>query len=104
VTPRTASRVCYHARPVRSGFESTDMDICHEHNLNQDLRTPRPYGIRVRLSPRDSFASVLGTDWERVHWYPTAKARDRALRDMQSEHLYSRPGDRPTLIFEPIDP
>ena len=59
---------------------------------------------RVTLSPQDALASVLGTDWERIHWYPTAAERDRALRDMASEHLYSRKGDRPTLRYEPIDP
>ena len=80
------------------------MEICHEHNLIRDLKAPRRYGIRVTLSPYDSFAGVLGTDWERVHWFPTAEERDRALRDMASEHLYSRKGDRPTARFEPIDP
>ena len=79
------------------------MEICHEHNLIRDLKAPRPYGIRVTLSPQDSFASVLGTDWERIHWYRTAEERDRALREMASEHLYSRKGDRPTLRFEPIE-
>lgn len=80
------------------------MEICHEHNLIRDLRAPRPYGIRVTLSAQDSFASVLGTDWERVHWFATAEERDRALSDMASEHLYSRRGDLPTVNFEPIDP
>jgi hypothetical protein len=80
------------------------MDIVHEHNLIRDLTAPRRYGIRVTLSPQDSFAGVLGTDWERVHWYATAEERDRALRDMASEHLYSRKGDRPTSRFETIDP
>jgi hypothetical protein len=80
------------------------MEICHEHNLNRDLTVPRPYGVRVTLSPRDTFAAVLGTDWERVHWFATTEERDRALRDMASEHLYSRRGDRPTLNFEPVDP
>lgn len=79
------------------------MEICHAHNLNRDLTAPRRYGIRVTLSPRDSFASVLGTDWERVHWFATKEERDRALEDMASEHLYSRRGDRPTLNFEPIE-
>ena len=93
----------YDLAPIAS-VDVEDMDICHEHNLLRDLRAPRPYGIRVTLSPQDSFASVLGTDWERIHWYPTAAERDRALREMASEHLYSRKGDRPTLRFEPIDP
>ena len=77
--------------------------ICHAHNLNRDLERPRPYGIRVTLPPDDTFMRLLGTDWQREHWYATAAERDRALADMASEHLYSRRGDRPTLRFEPIE-
>ena len=79
------------------------MDIAHSHNLNNDLTAPRPYGIRVTLPATDTFAQLLGTDWERLHWYATAAERDRALRDMAAEHLYSRRGDRPRLDFEPIE-
>jgi hypothetical protein len=79
------------------------MEICHDHNLNRDLTVPKPYGIRVTLRPNDTFARVLGTDWQRLHWYATREERDAALEDMASEHLYSRRGDRPTLIFEPIE-
>lgn len=79
------------------------MDICHPHNLLCDLTAPRRYGVRVTLPPEDTFSQLLGNDWERVHWFATREERDRALRDMASEHLYSRRGDRPTLRFEPID-
>lgn len=78
-------------------------DICHAHNLNRDLTVPRRYGVRVTLSPHDSFSGVLGTDWERVHWFETPEERDHALHEMASEHLYSRRGDRPTLQYEPIE-
>ncbi len=80
------------------------MEIVHEHNLLRDLNAPRPYGIRVTLARQDTFAPVLGTDWQYMHWFRTAEERDRALRDMASEHLYSRKGDRPTLNFERVDP
>lgn len=79
------------------------MEICHPHNLVEPLDVPKPYGIRVRMRANDTFARLLGTDWERLHWYATREERDRALADMASEHLYSRPGDRPTLIYEPIE-
>jgi hypothetical protein len=79
------------------------MEICHTHNLNRDLTVPKPYGIRVTLPRQDTFATLLGTDWERLYWYPTAEERDRALRDMSSEHLYSRRGDRPKLDFERVE-
>jgi hypothetical protein len=79
------------------------MEICHSHNLNRDLTVPKPYGIKVTMRANDSFARVLGTDGQRLHCYATRDARDAALADMASEHLYSRRGDRPTLRFEPIE-
>jgi len=79
------------------------MDVCHEHNLNRDLTAAKPYGIRVTLPARDSFARLLGRDFERVHWYATEHERDRALADMASEHIYSRRGDRPTVRYEAIE-
>jgi hypothetical protein len=79
------------------------MEIVHEHNVIRDLRLPEPFGIRVRIPAEDPFARLLGQDWERYHWFATREARDRALSDMSGEHLYSRRGDRPTLIFEPVE-
>ena len=79
------------------------MDICHSHNLTQPLDVPKPYGIRVSIRRTDTFARLLGRDWQRHHWYATREERDRALADMASEHLYSRSGDRPTLLFEPVE-
>jgi len=77
--------------------------ICHAHNLNRDLQVPRRYGIRVSLAPGDTFTRLIGADWNREHWYPSRETRDRALREMASEHLYSRRGDRPTLRYVPIE-
>jgi hypothetical protein len=79
------------------------MDICHSHNLNKPLDVPKPYGIRVSIRRTDTFARLLGSDWQRHHWYATRAERDQALADMASEHLYSRSGDRPTLLFEPVE-
>lgn len=79
------------------------MEICHEHNLIEPLGRPKPYGIRVRMKRNDTFARLLGTDWERLYWYPTRDERDHALHEMSCEHLYSRAGDKPTLIYEPIE-
>jgi len=79
------------------------MKICHEHNLIRPTDAQRPFGIRVRISPRDTFARIIGEDWVREHWYASKHERDRALQDMASEHVYSRRGDRPTLIYEAID-
>jgi hypothetical protein len=78
-------------------------DIVHPHNLVKPIDGRKPFGIRVRLQPGDTFARLLGSDWEKLHWFATREERDRVLEDMASEHLYSRRGDRPTLIFEPIE-
>ncbi|HSG63779.1 MAG TPA: hypothetical protein VLD39_02220 [Gammaproteobacteria bacterium] len=80
------------------------MKICHAHNLNEPQGGEMPYGIRVRLPPGDTFGALIGSGWERLHWYSTAQERDRELEIMSSEHLYSRRGDRPTLRFEKVDP
>ncbi|HEX9876872.1 MAG TPA: hypothetical protein VGC50_09495 [Gammaproteobacteria bacterium] len=79
------------------------MRICHSHNLNRRHDRERLFGIKVSLPPGDTFSSLIDKNWERFHWYSTERERDRALRDMASEHLYSRRGDRPTLVFEPVE-
>lgn len=78
-------------------------NIVHPHNLVKPIAGHKLYGIRVRLTPGDTFMRLLGSDWQKLHWFGTRQERDRALEDMASEHLYSRRGDRPTLIFEPIE-
>ena len=79
------------------------MEIAHAHNLIAPLDGPKPYGIRVRMQSSDTFARLLGTDWEQQYWYATPDERNHWLREMSSEHLYSRVGDKPTLIYEPIE-
>ena len=79
------------------------MDICHAHNLTKRIDTPKPYGIRVSIRPTDTFARLLGAGWQRHHWYATRAERDAALADMASEHLYSRHGDKPTLVFDAVE-
>jgi hypothetical protein len=79
------------------------MKFCHEHNAAHPLDVDRPYGIRVRIKASDTFARIIGEDWSREHWFETRFERDQALQDMASRHLYSRDGDRPTLIFEPVE-
>jgi hypothetical protein len=64
---------------------------------------PQPYGIRVRLKHGDPFAKLLGTDWQKTHWYFTAEERDRVLEEMSRKHEYSRIGDRPALVFEKVE-
>ncbi|MEO0974221.1 MAG: hypothetical protein AAFX85_14100 [Pseudomonadota bacterium] len=61
------------------------------------------YGIRMYLPATDSFVNILGNDQAMFRWYASEADRDRALREMRSEHLFSRAGDRPTLIYEPVE-
>ncbi|MCP5328283.1 MAG: hypothetical protein H7A18_10750 [Sinobacteraceae bacterium] len=64
---------------------------------------PRPFGVRIALRPDDPFRKLLGPDWSRTHWYETLVARDAALLEMSRKHEYSRPGDRPSLLFEKVE-
>ena len=78
------------------------MSICHSHNLTRDLTEPNPFGIRISLPVGDSFNRLIGAGWERYHWYSTEAERDAALKDMASEHLHSRRGDRPHVVFTAV--
>ena len=74
------------------------------HNLRPtQAAAQRPYGLRVSLNANDPFRRLLGSDWQREHWYPTATARDAALAEMRRRHDYSRPQDAPALVFTPIE-
>ena len=79
------------------------MKPCHEHNLISPNDAPRPFGIRVSIRTDDTFARIIGEQWTHEHWFASEFERDRALEDMASEHVYSRKGDRPTLVFEAIE-
>jgi hypothetical protein len=79
------------------------MTACHAHNLRHpDQGAPQPFGVRVSLRPGDPFRKLLGADWNRTHWFDSAEARDAALAEMSRKHEYSRPGDRPALVFEAV--
>ncbi len=67
--------------------------------------TNKRFGIRITLPKGDPMAMphLLGSDWESHRWYDSPQARDRALEDMMSEHPFSRQGDRPWIVCEPIE-
>ena len=79
------------------------MAICHEHNLNAPSPQARPFGIQVRLKPGDPFVKLVGPDWQKTHWFSSARERDVVLADMESQHLYSRRGDEPSVVFGKIE-
>lgn len=80
------------------------MGISNLHNLAQ----PRPglalpFGLRVSLRPGDTFAKLLGADWQHTHWFATAAERDAALAEMSRRHEYSRPADAPAQIYTKVE-
>jgi hypothetical protein len=82
------------------------MSIQAAHNLRPaqaPAATTRPYGVRVSLKDNDPFRKILGPDWQRLHWYATADARDAAMAEMSRLHDYSRPHDAPALVFAKIE-
>jgi hypothetical protein len=80
------------------------MGISNPHNLaHTPTLVPRPYGLRISLRTLDPFANLCGADWQRTHWYPSAVERDAALQEMSRKHEYSRPGDRPALVFTKVE-
>lgn len=77
------------------------MGISNAQNLVGEAQPAvMPYGVRVRLRASDPFTRLVGSDWQKTHWYASAAERDLALLDMAREHEYSRIGDRPALVFE----
>jgi hypothetical protein len=76
------------------------MHISSPQNLNEPIPFQRPYGVRISLRPGDPFATLVGSDWSREHWYATERERDLALADMSSRYPFFRIGDEPALVFE----
>ena len=80
------------------------MGISNPHNFTGPApQDSRPYGVRVSLRDLDPFANLCGADWQRSHWYHTVAERDAALAEMSRKHEYSRPGDRPALVFTKVE-
>ena len=80
------------------------MGYSNAHNLIEPPVTlPRPYGVRVSLRANDPFTRLLGADWQRIHWFHTAAERDAAIVEMSRKHEYSRPGDRPALVYTKVE-
>jgi hypothetical protein len=38
-----------------------------------------------------------------MHWFHTAAERDAAMAEMSRKHEYSRPGDRPSLVYTKVE-
>ena len=80
------------------------MGVSNPHNLNQPSTSePRPYGLRVSLRALDPFGKLCGADWQCSHWFRTTAERDAAMAEMSRKHEYSRPGDRPALVYTKVE-
>lgn len=77
------------------------MVYCHKHNLVEPDKVggDRRFGIKVSLPTGDTFRSILGEDWEKVHWFPTEEERDVAYEKMASRHGFYRKTDSPTQVL-----
>lgn len=80
------------------------MAVVHAHNLHRPITVDqRPYGIRITLREGDPFRNLLGPEWQKFHWYATARERDLALAEMSRKHEYSRAGDAPSLVYTKVE-
>lgn len=70
-----------------------------------DKQPAKNYGIRCTLRPGDPMSAphLLGPDWEAFRWYDTEEERDAAIEEFSREHIYSRRGDKPSVIYTKID-
>jgi len=80
------------------------VDFCHSRNLVQPetAGAERKFGIRVSLPAADTIAQLLGSDWERMHWYASEEERDSAFENMAKRHGYYRETDNPSQVLEKI--
>jgi hypothetical protein len=80
------------------------VNFCHQHNVLQGpvVDNDRRYGIRVTLPAADTFNSLLGADWERIHWFTTEDQRDTAFEKMATRHGYYRKTDSPSQVLEKL--
>jgi len=80
------------------------LEYCHKHNLVEPDKagTARRFGIKVSLPAGDTFRSLLGDNWEKIHWYATEEERDSAYERMARRHGYYRQTDTPTQVLVKI--
>jgi len=69
-----------------------------------DQEPHKHYGIRCSLAPDDPMSAphLLGPDWEAYRWFDTEQQRDADYEEYSREHIYSRRGDKPSVIYTKI--
>lgn len=62
------------------------------------------FGIRCTLPSGDPMSAphLLGPDWESFRWYDSEEERDQAIEEFSREHIYSRKGDKPSVIYTKV--
>lgn len=67
--------------------------------------TTKHFGVRCTLPADDPFAAphLVGPNWEAFRWFDTQGERDLFLADYAREHIYSRPGDKPAMVYTKVD-
>ncbi|HVA55337.1 MAG TPA: hypothetical protein VNI53_06020 [Gammaproteobacteria bacterium] len=69
-----------------------------------DPEAHKHYGIRCSLALDDPMSAphLLGPDWEAYRWFDTEQQRDADYEEYSREHIYSRRGDKPSVIYTKI--
>lgn len=80
------------------------MDYCHKHNRvdPETAVTEKRFGIRVTLPEHDTLRTIIGDNWEQLHWYASETERDQAFEQMALRHGYYRETDSPTQVLDKI--
>jgi hypothetical protein len=78
-------------------------EISQPNNATRPAGTTPRFGIRVSAPPEDPFTRLVGKDWQTFHWFETREERDIAMQDMAARHRYSRIGDVPSIVLEPVE-
>ena len=79
------------------------MEVSQPNNATRVESGELRYGIRVSAPPQDPFLRLVGRDWHTFHWFATREERDRAMQEMGMRHRYSRIGDAPSIVLEPVE-
>ncbi len=62
-----------------------------------------PPAICGSAPPGDPFTQLVGSNWHSFHWFATREERDRAMQEMGARHRYSRIGDVPSVVLDPVE-
>lgn len=79
------------------------MELSQPNNATRPASAEPRFGIRISAPPQDPFTRLVGKDWQTTQWFATREERDRVMQDMGARHRYSRRGDVPSIVLEPIE-